>query len=364
MSITVPSNIRSELVSPVTGEKKKITLTGNIISVALLSDCSEFVTDGSVNILNIAQGSEIVVSGFSNTNNNGSFTVKDVSETSLFVYSMGTTNEINPATFEHKYTVNALHVSYSGGGGGGSCHFDGIYSQPSGHVSGNSLQEWIDIHFVAQSPIVHINSVNPLCGYREFNDTITNPVIQFSATRGANGNSLDRFEITRNGTLVHTESSVDYGTVYTFNDTYNTDTVNTTYIVRAIDVSGRVNSIDCSYIFTYPHYATTVNITTLTKQPLASLTSSYFQMTMVAESSSSVHQMADFETANITITGIEFYNTVSGQWEWLAGSKANSLNQFDTSSVTHTVQGSVVNYTRFTNNNPQTGSRQLRFWRV
>lgn len=111
----------------------------------------------------------------------------------------------------------------------------------------------------------------------------------------------------------------------------------------------------------YPYFATTSNITTLTKQTLASMTSTYVEVTMVAESGGE-KQKIEFPDVWSAISGIQFFNTVSSAWEWINGSKVNSLLTFTTSSVTNTIQGNVINYTRFTHNGANIGSRQLRFY--
>ena len=246
-------------------------------------------------------------------------------------------------------------------GNGGSCSFSGEYIQPSGYVEGNSCQDWVDLHFQAQPPVAHIGTSDAFGLYRN-GHTITNPSIDGWMTQGANGDTADKLEWRKNGTLINTQQPAVYDTHYTYTDNNNI-TTDTTYEVRAYDTAGRTGNASGSYTFTYPYFATTVDITTLTEQNLISINSSYFQADMVAEDSSN-KQTADFETSNITLTGIQFYNTVSGAWEWLGGSKSNSLTYFDTSSVTHTVEGNVVNYTRYTHNSVTTGARKLRFWRV
>jgi len=89
-------------------------------------------------------------------------------------------------------------------------------------------------------------------------------------------------------------------------------------------------------------------------------TSSYFETDMVAETGGNKQTFDIRDT--VSITGIQFYNTISSNWEWLGGSAANSLTQFTTSTTTHTVQGNVLNYTRFTHNQVTIGARQLRFY--
>ena len=111
----------------------------------------------------------------------------------------------------------------------------------------------------------------------------------------------------------------------------------------------------------YPFFATTVNLVTLTKQTLASHTSTYVQVTMVAEDGTNKQKM-ELPVAWSAITGIQFYNTVSSAWEWINGSAVNSLLTFTISSTTETIQGSVINYNLYTHNGPTIGSRQLRFY--
>jgi len=111
----------------------------------------------------------------------------------------------------------------------------------------------------------------------------------------------------------------------------------------------------------YPYFATTATITVMTKQSLALMNSSYVQTDIIAESGSD-KQKVDFPTGWSAITGIQFYNTVSSAWEWIGGSKANSLLTFTQSATTHTVQGNVITYTKYTHNGSTIGARQLRWY--
>ena len=111
----------------------------------------------------------------------------------------------------------------------------------------------------------------------------------------------------------------------------------------------------------YPYYATTSAIGTLTKQTLTSMSSSYVQTDVVAEDGVDV-QTADFPIAWSAITGIQFYNTVSTAWEWINGSAANSLLTFTQSATTHTIQGNVVNYTKYAHTGSLLGARKLRWY--
>ena len=125
--------------------------------------------------------------------------------------------------------------------------------------------------------------------------------------------------------------------------------------------AGNTSVKTISIIGVYPWFGTSVNITTLTKQPLALHTATYYQITVVGETDTD-KQTVDFPVAFNAITGVQFYNTISGQWEWLGGSKANSLLLWTITDVQHDVQGTMVNYKRYTHNGVKVGSRQLRFY--
>jgi hypothetical protein len=111
----------------------------------------------------------------------------------------------------------------------------------------------------------------------------------------------------------------------------------------------------------YPYFGTSVDIATLTKQALALHNAPYFQVNMVAESGGN-KQKAAFSSSHSAITGVQFFNTVSNQWEWINGSKANSLSAFTTSATQITINGASVNYTVYTWNGATVGARQLRFY--
>lgn len=111
----------------------------------------------------------------------------------------------------------------------------------------------------------------------------------------------------------------------------------------------------------YPFFGTSASILTLTKQALALMTSAYVQIDMVAEAGAD-KQKAEFPVAWSAITGVQFYNTVSSAWEWIGGSKANSLLAFTVTATTEVVQGNIVNYNLWTHNGPLIGARQLRFY--
>lgn len=111
----------------------------------------------------------------------------------------------------------------------------------------------------------------------------------------------------------------------------------------------------------YPFFGNSVSIGTMTKQPLALHNSTYFQISFVGESGE-LKQSAEFPTAAPAISGIQFYNTISGQWEWINGSKANSLLTFTLSFIQKNINGSLIDYRKYTHNGSTIGARQLRFY--
>lgn len=125
--------------------------------------------------------------------------------------------------------------------------------------------------------------------------------------------------------------------------------------------AGQTNLISSTITGVYPIFGTTVDITTLTKQSLVQHNATYFSFNMVAESGG-YKQTAEFSTSHSSITGIQFYNTISGQWEWLGGSKANSLTLFTVNNIQKNINGNLIDYKQYVHNGSTIGSRQLRFY--
>jgi len=130
--------------------------------------------------------------------------------------------------------------------------------------------------------------------------------------------------------------------------------------------SGSVGPQSLTFEGVYPIFATTVDITTLTKQTLVSmLYGNNITMTMVAETGGN-KQKFEIPTAwtgsptNRPLVGVQQYNTVSSQWEYPGGSAATSLLLWTTSSVTKNIQGYTTNYTRYTYNGVDRSSVQIR----
>lgn len=116
----------------------------------------------------------------------------------------------------------------------------------------------------------------------------------------------------------------------------------------------------------YPLYGTTSDITTMTKQSLVSmLTANNVVFNLVAETGGNKQKfdIPDAWTGIPTsrpLVGIETYNTISSTWEYQGGSAGTSLGFWTTSATTQTVQGNVVNYTRYTYNGTDRSDVQIR----
>lgn len=125
--------------------------------------------------------------------------------------------------------------------------------------------------------------------------------------------------------------------------------------------AGNTNYINRTFEGVYPLFGTTNNITNPnTKQTLRSmLNANNIVFSMVPESGGN-KQSFDIPDAwtgaptNRPLTDVETFNTVSSQWE------STGLGQWTTSSVTHTVQGNTVNYTRYTYNGSDRGDIEIR----
>lgn len=108
----------------------------------------------------------------------------------------------------------------------------------------------------------------------------------------------------------------------------------------------------------YPLFAKTVNITTLTEQGLVDMFSvGEVELDLVAESGTDkqVIDIPDEWLSNNPISAIQFFNTVANTFD-----PTNKLSTFTTSAVTQTVEGNVVNYTRYTNNLPSRGALRIK----
>lgn len=129
---------------------------------------------------------------------------------------------------------------------------------------------------------------------------------------------------------------------------------------------GNTGSLSVSLEGVYPLFATTVNITTLTKQTLVSMSTSIAPsisgMNLISESGGNKQK---FEIPNAwllskPLLGIKTFNTVSNQWQYELNSADLSLTRWDTSAVVNIIQGYSIPYTRYTYNGPDRSVIQIR----
>jgi len=109
--------------------------------------------------------------------------------------------------------------------------------------------------------------------------------------------------------------------------------------------AGTTSTITRSITGVYPVFATTIlPIGTLQKQALQSMTT-FIEVNLVPEQLLQPDRQAiEVPNAWATITGAQFFNSVSGTFDPLL------LSTFTTSATTQVVQGNTINYTRYENN--------------
>ena len=129
--------------------------------------------------------------------------------------------------------------------------------------------------------------------------------------------------------------------------------INNNLIVLTALPSGEKISSNRTITGVYPFFATTSNITTLTKKPLQAHKSA-IDVTMVAENTSNKQKL---QTPNEwgVLSKIEQFNDLSGQWDVI------NINTFTLSTSSRTINGSVIGYNTYTHNGSLIGSRRLRF---
>lgn len=107
-----------------------------------------------------------------------------------------------------------------------------------------------------------------------------------------------------------------------------------------------------SFVGTYPVFGTTSDITVYTQQGLT-VANATIVFNMVSEDG--VNKQA-FEIPDVwnAVGNLQQYNTLSGSWDDI------DLSTFTETSITKTIQGNIVNYSRYTHNGATVGDRQLR----
>lgn len=118
---------------------------------------------------------------------------------------------------------------------------------------------------------------------------------------------------------------------------------------------GTTSPATATLIGVYPYFATTSNITTLTKQPLANFNSTV-TVTMVQESGGN-KQMIEFPAEDWNaISRLEQWNTTFERWDTI------NLAAWAISTVVKDINGHDILYRRYTHQGSLVGTRQLRWF--
>jgi len=127
--------------------------------------------------------------------------------------------------------------------------------------------------------------------------------------------------------------------------------------------SGQTSLSTATLVGVYPIFATTVNISALTKQQLYNMsTANNILINLIAETNGYKQK---FEIPCVWLSsrplyGVCQWNNVSNSWEYPGGSATSSLNLWTPSSATETVQNNSIGYCRYTFNGVCRGSTCIR----
>jgi len=114
-----------------------------------------------------------------------------------------------------------------------------------------------------------------------------------------------------------------------------------------------ITSIDTTYITgVYPYFATTVDISTMTQQSLASHGSTVITW-VVAEGVAK--QSVEFPDAWGSIGTLQQYNTLSGLYDTI------DLSTFTVTVISKTINGNNIDYNKYTHNGGLIGARGLKW---
>jgi len=240
----------------------------------------------------------------------------------------------------------------------------------------NSVQAWVNYWFQSIDPTTALHDWTDPFGYHEIGETIT-PDLRGTATNGSNPTStnlaLQFFEGWDHTTGTQVGADVDpatSGTEYT--QAGASITTDTEFSVFVTDDQARTSETTGRHLFSFPFFANSIAIATLTAQTLIWLKETYYECTCVAETDTDKHIVEFSEdssnfhgTTNWSpVTGIQFYNTVSWAWERLNWNKTSSLTSFtrDSGTYTETIQWNTIDYVRYTHNWIKCWERQYRFF--
>ena len=243
----------------------------------------------------------------------------------------------------------------------------------------NSVQGWVNYWFQSIDSQIALYDWTDAFGYHEIGETIT-PDLRGTATNGANPTStnltLQFFEGGDSWTWTQVWADVDpatSGVEYTQAGT--SITTDTEFSALVTDDQVRTNETTWRHRFSFPFFANSVAIATMTSQtPLVGLKETFYECTCVAETdvvwekhtvefsedNTNFHGTTDWSP----VTWVQFYNTVSWARERLNWNKTASLTSFtrDSGTYTETIQWNTIDYVRYTHNGIKCGERQYRFF--
>lgn len=117
--------------------------------------------------------------------------------------------------------------------------------------------------------------------------------------------------------------------------------------------AGTTSTVTRTITGVYPYFATTSDITTMTKRPLTSHGSTV-ETDMVGEGGGN-KQSAEFPLVWGAITQIEQFNPFTNSWDIIL------LSSFTLTTITKTINGNPVDYRKYTHNGSTVGARTLRW---
>lgn len=127
--------------------------------------------------------------------------------------------------------------------------------------------------------------------------------------------------------------------------------------------AGTTGAVSSTFEGVYPIFATTVNITTLTQQPLQSMISgNNIVISMVTESGGNKQrfQLPKPWTDSRPLKGIQQYNTFSSSWDYPGGSQSASLAFWTKTSDINIINSNNINYLVYTHNGVDRGGVDIR----
>lgn len=208
---------------------------------------------------------------------------------------------------------------------------------------------------ISPSGLQEVGAVLTIVKTRAFNRGAISPQYQ-SATAFRSGELVDYTEVGNDGTHTVTLGLQSWTSKANYSEgTLIKGSKGTTAVIAGVVnplPAGSTAIVTRTITGVYPVYATTANIGLLTKQALLAHGAD-ITVSMVAESGGK--QTIRIPQAWGTITVLQQYNTLSGQWDNI------SLSSFTKTAIQVTVNGSMVDYWEYVHNVATIGARQLKF---